>query len=444
MTSKQFYFILAIFVITLKIQKMPCIIYEYLEKDSYIVFVIFMFINILEITLAYYIAKKINSRKDDKGKQKKLYDVMLRICGVFIAGYFLMQGMLFYEAIQDLFSHILFDNLSWKLFSLFLLGSVFYLASFNFDNIGRVCEIFFPIIIFSLVGLSVIGLTKSDMLAILPFDTIKNENILECLHKFNFWFGNFFIVLFLGSRTKNITFRKTMLTYLLSMFFVIFLVIEFNGIYYDLAAIQPSLISILSEQALLGIDIGRIDWFLILISEIGTAICSALCLCMAKHSFSYTFKKVNPNIFLTVMVVIYYLTDIWYLVDLNVKEKFFMDIVSKYSIAIKVIVMVLLIIKVINLKMTKNKQKFHFSNDGFKNLKRVSLKNNKQFVYEKTDKLTSRADDISQGFSYINFNNHNLEINQEKTKHKDDFNKGLESEESKKYSFKNQTKKVGL
>lgn len=354
MTSRQFYFIFAIFIITLKIQKMPCMLYDYLQKDSYVLFIIFIFINLIEISLAFYITKKLKEHKKNGENQNKSRGVLEKICGILLAVYFLVQATLFYESIQDLFSHILFNRLSWGLFSLFLLGLMFYIASFKYNNIGRLSEIFFPIIIVSLIILSIFGGMNSDFWGILPLNTIKDFNYLDSAYKFNFWFGDFFLVLLLAPRSENLKYSKTILTYVLSMVFVIFLVIEFNGIYFNFSNLQPSLISIISEQSLLGVDIGRIDWFLILISEVGAAIGSALCLCMAKHSISQTFKKVSPNLLLFIMIVCIYFLDVFYLTDLNTKKEFFVEIMSKYAIFIKVVFLTLLLIKVIMLN-AKNK-----------------------------------------------------------------------------------------
>jgi len=364
-TARQFYLILSTFVISLKIQKMPCILYGYLKKDSYVLFIVFLVINVLEILLAFYISQKIQKDNSDTKKKKGLYNVFLKICAVLIAFYFLMQGILFYEAIQDLFSHILFENLSWKLFSLFLLGSVFYLACFNFDNIGRVCEVSFFLIIGSLIGLALFGFSNTDISEILPFQTIKNVDFLDSMHKFNLWFGDFFVVLFLGSKTKGVKLKNTLLTYVFSMLLVTLLVIELNGIYLNYTELQPSLISVISENSLLGIDIGRIDWFFILVAEFGTAICSALCLCMAKHSFSYAFNKVKPNIFLFLMIICIYCTDILYLVDLNIKEEFFLNFGADYAIVVKLVLFLLFTIKLIKSRMEENSKIDNLRRDNF-------------------------------------------------------------------------------
>lgn len=398
MTSKQFYFIFSIFIISLKIQKMPCILFNYLNKDSYIIFLLYLLIDFFCVIFAFFLAKKINKYKIDTLSNNNFLDILLKIGLIFTAIYFLFQCVLFYEAIQDLFAHILFENLSWKLFSLFLLGCVFYISSFDYDNIGRVGEIFFPIIMSSLVLLLVMGSLNVDFFTILPFQTIKNADLLSAFKNFNIWFGDFFLIIFLGSKSDKIKIKTTLITYVYSMLFATLFVITFIGRYQNLSALQPSVISVLSEQALLGIDIGRIDWFLILMAESGTVICSGLCLCIAKKSLSAAFKQVKENYFLIGLTTIVYFLDIDYLVDLNLKEEFFFKFSANFTLYIKLIIMIIMAIKIIYTSFDKNyninnqnikiKQ---FNNSNIKSKPKIqknatkNYSNNKKVKYDSTN-----------------------------------------------------------
>lgn len=384
MTSRQFYYIFSIFIITLKIQKMPCILYEHLQKDSYILFLIYILLDLIGVLFAFFLARKINKYKLNNLNNSNIIDILFKISLIFSAFYFLIQSIVFYEAIQDLFSHILFENLSWKLFSLFLLGCVFYIAYFDYDNIGRVCEVFFPAIISSLLILFIIGSLESDFLAFLPFQTIKNADFLTPLKNFNIWFGDYFLIIFLGSTAKNIKLKSTITTYICSMLFVTLFILSFEGRYLNVTPLQPSVISVISEQALLGIDIGRIDWFLILIAEIGAVICSGACLCISKNALSVVFKKVNKNYFLFILIIILYFIDVEYLVDLNVKKDFFFNLSANFSIYIKAIVSFLILIKIINSVKNDNLGK---QNQLLKNTLKNNPKNKNIFKPDLTNTI---------------------------------------------------------
>ena len=381
MTSRQFYYIFSIFIISLKIQKMPCILFNYLNKDSYFLFIIYLLIDIIGVIFAFILSKKINNSKLNKLNNTNIVDILFKISLLFTAVYFLFQSVVFYEAIQDLFSHILFENLSWKLFSLFLLSCVFYIACFDYDNIGRVAEIFFPIIMSSLVLLFIMGSLETDFTSILPFQTIKNADFISAFKDFNIWFGDFFLIIFLGSVSKDIKLKPTIISYVCSMVFVILFILSFQGRYQNLSALQPSVISVISEQSLLGIDIGRIDWFFILMAETGTVICSGLCLCISKNALSVVFKKVKKNHFLIGLIAIVYYLDIGYLVDLKVKENFFFNFSAHFSIYLKIIVMLLISIKIIH---SNYNNKIFNTSKMYKNYQQIKKEKPKNFMKPKS------------------------------------------------------------
>ena len=382
MTTRQFYFIFSIYIISLKIQKMPCVLYEYMGKDSYVMFFIFMLVDFVGVIISLMLSKQLRKFKINTLSNKKVIDIFVKIFLIFVSIYFLAQAILLYEAIQDLFSHILFNDLSWKIFGLFLLGAIFFMASFDYDNIGRIGEIFFPFILFSLIFLCLFGIIKSNFSAILPFQTLKNYDYFDIFKKFSIWFGDFFLIIFVGTKSNNISLKHTILTYGFSMLFVIIFIISFESKFLVNSSIQPSVISVISEQSLLSINIGRIDWLFILIAEVGTVISASLCLCIAKKTLFITFKKVKINYYLMLFSAVIYLLDINYLVDLTIKEQFFLNFSSYFAFYLKVIVIVILFFKIINniKSNSKNKNFYYLKNakfktDGYyKNLSKSKLK----------------------------------------------------------------------
>ena len=268
-----------------------------------------------------------------------------------------MQGSLFYEAIQDLFSHVLFDNLPWTLFSLLLIFAVFYLASTGIVNIARNFELYFFVILISYIILAILGGIQADFTNILPVKLSLVKATYKNFFDYNIWFGDFFLILFLGANAKDIKLKWTVLTYTFSALFVALLLVEFNGIYLNYSANQPSLISTISEQSILGIDIGRVDWFLILATEIGSILCCGLCLHFAKNCLSAIAPKVKSNYFLLGLMLVLYFADILVLVDTNIKEVLFLNYASIFAIAVKTISFVLLVAVSLNVWLKQKKEK---------------------------------------------------------------------------------------
>lgn len=337
MTPKQFYLTIIIFTFTLKIQKLPCLIYNQLEKDSIVLILLYFVVDILAMIVFYLFAQKLRDKKSLEGKFSGVVGFFIKIPLILLCIYFFLQSLIFYEAIQDLFSHILFDNLSWTLFSLFLLFAIYYLASLDLKIIGRSFEIYFFIIITSISILTIMGVFQTDFTNILPLQTIKNHNYFEAFKTFNLWFGDYILVFFLGVNTKGTTLKRTLRSYILTMIVILFLYYEFYGIFLEYSSIQPSLVSVISEQTLLGIDIGRPEWFCILIAEIGAVLSASVCFCFSTRIAKHIFPKFKYNYILIFLVLAMYFLDIIYLVDLNAKEIFFLDYIDIFALMLKII-----------------------------------------------------------------------------------------------------------
>ena len=136
MTARQFYITLWIMVVSIKVQKLPSLVASNLGKDSYLIVLAYLVVNILLILLAFYILKKTKNKSLNQTKSV-VAKFFVKIFMIFVVVYFLSQSLLLYETIQNLFAHVLFYNLPWTLFSLMLTVTVFYLAQTGITNIAR-------------------------------------------------------------------------------------------------------------------------------------------------------------------------------------------------------------------------------------------------------------------------------------------------------------------
>ncbi len=356
MTARQFYIILFIFTVSLKVQKLPCFIYPLCEKDSYLQILLFMVLEIIFILVAFLIIKVLKRERFFSYEAERRYSIPTRVGMVFIAVYFLIEATLFYVAIQNLFSHVLFDRLPWAVFSILLIVCVFYLAASGINNISRSFELYGFTIIISYLIIAILGAMHTDFTVIFPLEAINYKGLLQGLGRFNIWFGDAFIILFLGFNAKNIKLKWTLLVYVLAMCFVSFLIIEFNGLFEIFSKMQSDLISVISEQAMLGLEIGRVDWFLILLTEVGTILCCGLCLHCVKRCLVISLPKVNSNFMLAGAVLVLYIVDIFVFVDTNVKEKIFFSYNEAIVIVVKLTVFVTLLTYSL-WKIYKNKKK---------------------------------------------------------------------------------------
>lgn len=334
MSARQFYITLAICVITMKMQKLPCLVVGEVGKDAWLMFLIYSCINILGILFVFLIIKHVNLKNVLKSSKSAVFNIFKFVLMVATTLYFLSQALLMYEHIHDLFANTLFDNLSWSFFSLFLLFAVFFLAHRGLENTALNFELYTWIIVVPLVLLSLLGTSKSEFSVILPFETINFRNIFQSMKQFSCWFGDFFLVLYLAVKAKNIKLSKTLLVYLISMLFMTFLVVVFVGIYDKVAPIEPGLISVISEQSLLDLSLGRIDWFLILFTEIGAILACSTNLYFANLCLHVSLPKIRPIYVKIFNALVLYVLDVFVLVDLNEKIHFFCGVMSDISIVI--------------------------------------------------------------------------------------------------------------
>ena len=342
MTARQFYITLCLVVISLKVQKLPSLIAADLGKDSYLLVLAYLLINLLLIALAFFILKKTEGSPFFGKTKSGFLNVLKKILSLCIVVYFLSQGLLLFEAIQNLFAHVLFYELPWTLFSLMLVFAVFYLAFTGIKNISLNFELYAVLIIISYIVISIFGGTKTDFESILPFQTIDFKQVAGGLIDFNLWFGDFFLVLIMGKHAKHIKFKWTALVYTIAMLFVSLLFVEFFGIYQDYTPMKPSLISVLSEQSMLGVNIGRVDWFFILFTEIGTILSAGVCLYFAKKCLEYVLPKTKPVWLLIGLMLVIYLVDIFYLVDIQKQVELFVDYAKYFAVGIKLFTIAIL------------------------------------------------------------------------------------------------------
>ena len=376
MSSRQFYIVLFIMTISLKVQKLPSLISQSLAKDTYAVVLAYLFINLLLICLAFFILKKTKNNSLFISPKNIFAKILKTLILVGISVYFLSQTLLLYEAIQNLFSHVLFYELPWTLFSLMLAFAVFYLAYTGIKNISLGFELYAGIIVAAYIVISIFGGTKTDFASVLPFSTINVKSVFEAVADYNIWFGDFFLILCLGKNANHAKLKWTALVYTVAMLFVSLLYIEFYGIYEGYTPMKPSLISVLSEQSMLGVNIGRIDWFFILFAEIGTILSAGACLYFSKQSLCEAFPKLKSRHALLFLTGVIYFVDIFYLVDIFKQEELFSKVLSIPMLIVKLSAFFILLFIAIFRKKDQNNK---IEAKGYSKPNTEILKNEKVF-----------------------------------------------------------------
>lgn len=359
-THRQAILLFIICTISSKMQVLPTLFSSDVGKDLWIVLlfggvidVVFLFLTILINRLCP------NLTIHDLLRQTFGKAVSFIVVVAFFV-YFICTAILPFEAVRDVFASNLFDSITWQLFSLFLVFCVGYLAFSGLRTIGRGAELYGFIIFFCVIALVILGATSADFSNILPVFKQPTNNILSSYLNHSIWFGDYMIFFVLTGRIKP---DKTRLKYTDVLYYVGVLCIyaaayiTFYCLYTVSAGSRASLLSSISAFSLLTLDVGRIDWFLVLLSQIASVIsCATYVYCASDCIYQITSKR-NFGLCVVFSVIILYLADIFLFKNIDQGIEFYSRYTGIASFAIQIIVPIICLISAIIVKIKNQKQR---------------------------------------------------------------------------------------
>ena len=313
LTKRQALFLLVVCFIANKAQRLPSFIATSIGRHGWLVTLILGMLDVVMLFVMLWTNKVANGKtcydmcKNAGGKWFAKFIVL------FFGLYYLLNALLPYEAIHDVFSNVLFDHLSWELYSVFIVFAIAFLATHGLTTIGRVTELLMFVIITSLVGLLILGGSTTDFSLVLPFYDIDAGKLFDACFSYSMWFGDFTIVYIFMGRVKeddgkmNFWFPIVLAFSVLAMTFGYMI---FYGLYEVLAPEQTNAISSISQFALLNLDIGRVDWFLVLFFEMSTFISSGLYVFGASKCLCEVFEIKKQNYVTIGLPIFVYFLDI--------------------------------------------------------------------------------------------------------------------------------------
>ena len=309
-TKKQAMYLLLICLIGTKFQRLPSFLSDIAGKSFWVVLFIYMLIDGFFLLMTLKVI--------DLGGGASLYEVLEKTAGkvlskviFFVLGvYFLVLAILPYESVHEVFADIIFDSLPWKYFAFFLLASMAVIAVSGLRNIGRLCQMMFFISAIGIVGLCALGVADADYSALLPVTETVVQSVFDGVYKSTLWFGNFTILYVLMGRIKHDEKNRwggIKLAFFISSIFVAFAFATFYGVYEFVSPIKRNWLTKVSQFALLSLDIGRLDWFLILFGEIATILTAGIFVYCSALSFKEVFGVKKINIIIYVLLLVLYL-----------------------------------------------------------------------------------------------------------------------------------------
>ena len=143
LTKRQACFLILVCLVSNKLQRLPNFIATNVHRNGYFVFLILGTIDILMMCLILITNKRSKHRDVYQICQRAGGNVFAKIIMFMLSIFFFISALIPYESIHDLFAYVLFDHLSWEVYSILLISAIFFLASKGIKNIGRTTELFF-------------------------------------------------------------------------------------------------------------------------------------------------------------------------------------------------------------------------------------------------------------------------------------------------------------
>lgn len=314
LTKRQALFILIICFVANKTQRLPCLISASLGRHGWLVTLILGLVEVLMLCLFLFSNQISGGHTCYQLCEKTGGKLIAKVVSVLFATYFLLNALLPYEAVHEVFSNVLFDHLSWELYSIFIVFALGFFATRGLRTIGRMNELFVWLVLSSLLLLLLLGGFTTNFARILPICDIDLGNLFSTCSEFSMWFGDFLIMYLLMGRVQE---EKTKMNFwfafalFASVLVMSFAYVIFYGLYGTLSSEQTNAISAISQFSLLSLDIGRVDWFLVLFFEFSTFISSGIYIYASAKFFSDVFAKKHKNVIAVILVLLVFVLDIF-------------------------------------------------------------------------------------------------------------------------------------
>ena len=154
----------------------------------------------------------------------------------------------------------------------------------------------------------------------------------------------------------------------MSSLFVIFAFITYYGIYQEVTPLKRNWLTKVSQFALLSLDIGRLDWFLILFGELATIITAGVFVYCSAYCFQEVFQTKKINYIIYIILGILYLNTNFFVKGKLVIFRFIISIGAIYGMIIQYVLPIILLIIAHKYNRSKNPKKIRKFSKSPKNV----------------------------------------------------------------------------
>lgn len=365
--NRQCVILVIISIFALKFQGLFSLIAGDVGRDGWFFLFIFLIVDLLLLLLAIRVVLLFPNKTLYEFLSESIGKVPAKIMMLFYAFFYLFKAIIPYKGINDLFGNVLFEELSWSIFSILLLITLFFMVSKGLKGIARIGEIFFWGIAVGVIGSILISIPLMDVTRMMPFMENGFLNFSTTAIKYNTWFGDFILLfLMMGKISKTIKLRWVFIWYAICGVIVILMYTIFYSLYENLAIYQNEGLEAITQFSSLSLDIGRIDKVFVLLSFVSTIIAMALYLFFSASCMSNVFNTKINRWFTFGCLVFIYVVDVIVISNTAVLIQIYENILGYISLTIHVgftgIIFITAIIKSCTKKNMKNNIKLNGNN----------------------------------------------------------------------------------
>ncbi len=355
LTVWQCSMLLSVCLISTKFQRFPALLSEDYKNNGWLFLIAILAVDLLFVWL---LSSTLTRLKD-----KTIFEAIEERCGkitkificILLALVFFFKSVITYRGTHEFFANMLFDKLSWFYFSILFVLLLIVMVGGGLNGIGRSAELYSYIIGIGLVTSICLGALKTDLWNIMPILDLSEPIKFESVTKFLPWLGDYLVILLFAG---NIKFdrdpkKPLLLSYTISGLLVVVVYVIFYCINENLAVYQANALSAITQYSLIGLGVGRPDWFLVLFVFISTIIANSFYVYSYTLSFSEIFKIKRNYLLITIMVLVLFVVDNFLLKNIESSIQFVQNYVGYLFFASLIIAPLLVVIS--SFKRSNNK-----------------------------------------------------------------------------------------
>ena len=298
LTSRQTGLILLVAIISNKLLLLPGILSFGAKNDAWIVVLFSFVIDFLFLLLFLHLANKIDEPLF-LFLQKK-YGKAVAICfAIPVCITFAFKCVDIFGECYLFFDQVMYVNVNQMIFMSCFIFMILYLGSRSWRTLGRTCELLFFVFAVSLFLSFYMSINSVNLSNILPFFSIRPNNLFSVILKNNLWFGDFVIMFLLVGNIKieKNTNSHIMISYFAGEAVVLLFVVIFICVFGRTSAIHKMAIIDITENAPRITTEGRLNWMIDLIFPLVNILGLGIFANAGTKSLEYCLpKKISTNI----------------------------------------------------------------------------------------------------------------------------------------------------